>query len=164
MTQPSTPPPPKRPADSATTMTEYVLPTHANVLGNAFGGQILAWIDVCSAICAQRHTGRIAITASIDDLSFERSVKVGQVVRISARVTGAFRTSVEILANVEGEDAMTGERWTCVTAFLTFVAVDASLKPTPVPPLLLESDEDKALAENAAERRARRLERRKETR
>ena len=85
-----TSPAPKRPADSVTTMTEYVLPTHANVLGNVFGGQVLAWIDLCAAICAQRHTRRTAITAGIDELSFERPIKVGQVVHISARVTAAF--------------------------------------------------------------------------
>src|SRR5690349_16278887 len=111
-------------ADSVTTMTEYVLPTHANALGNVFGGQVLAWVDLCAAICAQRHTGRIAITAGIDELSFEQPIQVGQVVRLLARVTGTFRTSLEILVHVEGENAMTGERWTCVTAFVTYVAVD----------------------------------------
>ena len=121
---------PKRVADSLATMTEYVLPTHANALGNVFGGQILAWVDLCAAICAQRHTGSMAITAGVDDLSFEQPIKVGQVVRLSARMTAAFRTSVEILVEVEGEDAMTGARWPCVTAFVTYVAVDAALKPT----------------------------------
>jgi acyl-CoA hydrolase len=148
---------PKRPEDSMTTMTEYVLPTHANVLGNVFGGQVLAWIDLCAAICAQRHMRRIAITAGIDELSFERSIKVGQVVHISARVTAAFRTSIEIVALVEGEDPRTGDRWPCVTAFVTFVGVDDDRKPAPVPPLVIESDEDKARAKEAAERRANRL-------
>jgi acyl-CoA hydrolase len=152
---------PKRPEDSMTTMTEYVLPTHANVLGNVFGGQVLAWIDLCAAICAQRHMRRIAITAGIDELSFERSIKVGQVVHISARITAAFRTSIEIVALVEGEDPRTGERWPCVTAFVTFVGVDDDRKPVPVPPVLLESDEEKSLAEAAAERRAQRLAKRK---
>ena len=152
---------PKRPSDSVTNMTEYVLPTHANVLGNVFGGQVLAWIDLCAAICAQRHMRRIAITAGIDELSFERSIKVGQVVHISARITAAFRTSIEIVALVEGEDPRTGERWPCVTAFVTFVGVDDDRKPVPVPPLLLESDEEKSLAEAAAERRAQRLAKRK---
>lgn len=151
----------KRPDESVTTMTEYVLPTHANVLGNVFGGQVLAWIDLCAAICAQRHMRRIAITAGIDELSFERSIKVGQVVHVSARVTAAFRTSLEIVALVEGEDPLTGERWPCVTAFVTFVGVDDDRKPVPIPPLLLETDHDQALAEAAAERRAHRLEKRK---
>ncbi|MGK3991895.1 acyl-CoA thioesterase [Sorangium sp. So ce1024] len=150
----------KRAADSVTTMTEYVLPTHANALGSIFGGQVLAWIDLCAAICAQRHTGRTVVTAGIDDLSFEHGIKVGQVVRLSARVTATFRTSLEILVTVEGEDAATGHVWPMVTAFVTLVAVDASLRPTDVPPLRLETDEDRRLAEAAAERRARRLSRR----
>ena len=142
-------------------MTEYVLPTHANTLGNVFGGQILAWVDLCAAICAQRHTRSVCITAGIDDLSFERPIKVGQIVRLSARVTATFRTSLEILVDVEGEDGVTGEHWPCVTAFVTYVAVDAALRPTPVPPILLETERDRALAEAAAERRAVRLARRK---
>src|SRR5439155_4566230 len=120
----------KRVADSITTMTEYVLPTHANALGNVFGGQILAWVDLCAAICAQRHTGHMAITAGIDDLSFEKPIHVGQVVRLTARMTAAFNTSVEILVRVEGEEATTGKSWPCVTSLLTFVALDP--KGTPV--------------------------------
>lgn len=142
-------------------MTEYVLPTHANALGTVFGGQILAWMDLCAAICAQRHTGSNVVTAGIDELSFDRSVTVGQVVRIAARITAAFRTSVEILVEVEGEDPTSGSRWPCVTAFVTFVAIDATMRPAPVPPLELQTDEERALAAAAAERRAHRLARRR---
>ena len=151
----------KRVADSITTMTEYVLPTDANVLGSVFGGRILAWVDLCAAICAQRHTGQMAITAAIDDLSFERPIHVGQVVRLTARVTAAFRTSVEILVNVEGEEATTGRSWPCVTALMTFVAIDANGSPVPVPSLEASNDEERAFAAAAAERRAARLARRK---
>jgi acyl-CoA hydrolase len=149
------------PAASLTTMTEYVLPTHANVLGNVFGGQILAWVDICAAICAQRHTGQTTITAGVDDLSFEKPIKVGQVVLLTARVTAAFRTSLEILVEVEGEDAKTGERWPCVTAFVTCVALDGNLTPTPIPPLELVTEEERALYAAAHERRQHRLTRRK---
>jgi acyl-CoA hydrolase len=152
---------PRRVAGSITTMTEYVLPTHANLVGSVFGGQILAWVDLCGAICAQRHTGHLAITAGIDDLSFEKAIRVGQVVRLTAIVTAAFNTSVEILVNVEGEAATTGERWPCVTAFLTFVAVDENGKPTKVPPLEVVNDEERALAAAATERREQRLARRR---
>src|SRR3954447_17438533 len=148
---------PRRVEASLTTMTEYVLPTHANVMGNVFGGQILAWLDLCAAICAQRHTGRTAITAGIDELSFAGPIKVGQVVRLTARMTAAFRTSVEILVEVEGEEATTEARWPCVTAFVTYVAVDDRLLPTPVPPLACESADEKALAEAALVRRQHRL-------
>src|SRR5215471_15008160 len=108
----------KRVADSIATMTEYVLPTHTNALGGVFGGQILAWVDLCAAICAQRHTGHMAITAGIDELSFENPV------------------------SVEGEEATSGARWPCVTAFLTFVAVDEHSAPAAVPPLELVTEEE----------------------
>jgi acyl-CoA hydrolase len=152
---------PRPAARSVTTMTELVLPTHANSLGGVFGGQVLAWIDLAAAICAQRHTGRIVVTAGIDDLSFERPVKVGHVAQITARVTAAFRTSVEVAVQVDGEDARTGERWPCVSAFVTLVAVDESLSPTQVPPLALASGEDRRLTEAATHRRAARLARRR---
>jgi acyl-CoA hydrolase len=158
----STPSAPKHVAESLTTMTEYVLPVHANVLGTVFGGQILAWVDLCAAICAQRHTGHLSITAGIDDLSFANGIHVGQVVRLTARVTAAFTTSIEILVNVEGEEATSGARWPCVTAFMTFVALDSQGTPAAVPPLEVSTDEERALAADAAERRARRLARRKQ--
>jgi acyl-CoA hydrolase len=141
-------------------MTEYVLPTHANALGNVFGGQIVAWMDLCAAICAQRHTGRVAITAGIDELSFDGAIRVGQVVRLRARVTATFRTSLEVEVVVEGEDATTGRTWPCCSALLTFVAVDDERRPTPVAPLAIGTDEERALADEAAERRAARLARR----
>jgi acyl-CoA hydrolase len=156
-----TTPPPRTPERSLTTMTELVLPTHANSLGSVFGGQVLAWIDLCAAICAQRHTGRIVTTAGIDELSFERPIKVGQVAQITARITASFRTSVEVRVQVDGEDARTGERWPCVSAFVTFVAVDDDQRPTAVPPVELATDEDHALARDAAERRAARLAKRR---
>ncbi len=156
-----TPAAPRTPERSITTMTELVLPTHANSLGSVFGGQVLAWIDLCAAICAQRHTGRIVTTAGIDELSFERPIKVGQVAQVTARITAAFRTSVEVLVQVDGEDARTGERWPCVSAFVTFVAVDDDQRPTAVPPVEPATEEDRALARDAAERRAARLARRR---
>src|SRR3954467_6458408 len=119
----------KTQAASRTQMTEYVLPQHANALGGVFGGQIMAWIDLCAAICAQRHSGRMAVTAFVDDLKFEEPVRVGEVVRLDARVTATFRTSMEIEIIVEGEDATTGRRWPCVTARLTFVAIDELRRP-----------------------------------
>ncbi len=152
---------PKPAADSITTMTELVLPTHANSLGTIFGGQVLAWIDLCAAICAQRHTGWIVTTAGIDDLSFERPIHIGQVACVTARITAAFRTSVEVKVEVFGEAATTGERWPCVSAFVTFVAVDDAQKPVQVRPLALVSEEDHQHAADANERRAHRLARRK---
>lgn len=151
---------PRTPTRSRTQMTEYVLPTHANALGNVFGGQILAWMDICAAICAQRHAGTIAVTAGIDDLAFERSIKVGQVARVEAQVTAAFRSSLEVEVVVLGEEPSTGRTWPCVTAFMTFVAIDEAGAPRGVPPLVLETDDERRRAREAADRRAQRLSKR----
>ncbi|MCA9586667.1 MAG: acyl-CoA thioesterase [Myxococcales bacterium] len=151
---------PRAQSTSLTEMTEYVLPQHANALGNVFGGQIMAWIDLCAAITAQRYCGRMAVTAFVDDLQFVRPVRVGEVVRLEARVTAAFRTSVEIEVIVHGERAMTGERWLCVDALLTFVAIDEHGKPTAVPPLALDDDKVRASQAAGEERRAARLSKR----
>lgn len=148
---------PRPQAHSRTQMTEYVLPQHANALGGVFGGQIMAWIDLCAAICAQRHSGHMAVTAFVDDLKFEEPVRVGEVVRLDARVTATFRTSMEIEVVVEGEDATSGRRWPCVDARLTFVAIDASRKPTPLPPLALDTDEVRASQAAGEARRQARL-------
>src|SRR5580693_10505189 len=120
---------PRPQSASITTMTEYVLPQHSNVLGGVFGGQIMAWVDLCAAICSQRHSGRQTVTAFIDDLKFEKPVRVGEVVRLEARVTATFRTSMEIAIDVTGEDSRTGRRWPCVRALTVFVALDDDGKP-----------------------------------
>ena len=149
----------KKQSQSKTDMTEYVLPQHANALGNVFGGQIMAWVDLCGAIAAQRHSGRIAVTAFIDDMKFEQPVKVGEVVRLCARVTATFRTSMEVEVSVEGEDSRTGKRWPCVSALLTFVALGDDGKPTPVPALELDSDDVRASQKAGEARRTERLSR-----
>jgi acyl-CoA hydrolase len=145
---------------SLTEMTELVLPQHSNVLGSAFGGTVLAWIDVAGAICAQRHSGRVSVTASIDEVSFVAPIRVGDVVILSARINAAFRTSVEVTVTVQVEDRVTAHRRACVEAFMTFVAVDDAGKPTEVPPLLAETAEDERRAREAQDRRAARLSKR----
>ena len=82
----------------------------------------------------------MAVTAFVDDLMFQQPVRVGEVVHLSARITATFRTSMEISVVVQGEDAKTRRRWPCVNALVTYVAIDDARKPTPVPPLLLDSD------------------------
>ena len=109
-------------------MTEYVLPQHANALGTVFGGQIMAWVDLCAAICSQRHSGKVTVTAFVDDVKFQEPVKIGEVVRLKARVTATFRTSMEIEVVVQGEDPRTQRVWPCVDALLVFVAIDARVE------------------------------------
>lgn len=142
---------------SMTEMTEYVLPQHANIADTVFGGQIMAWVDLCAAICAQRHAGRPCVTAFVDDLLFKRPVRVGQVVKLRAQVIATFRTSMEIDVRVSGEDTVTGEQWPTVEARVVFVAMDSERRPTAVPPLLLETDADRAGQAAAEERRKTRL-------
>jgi len=152
--------PPRAQAESITEMTEYVLPQHANVFGNVFGGQIMAWVDLCAAICAQRHSTRPCVTAFIDDMLFQGPVRVGEVVHLRAKVTATFRTSMEIEVVVTGEDSLTRRRWPCVKCMIVFVAIDDERKPTPVPPLLLDSDVLRASQAAAESRRRARLEKR----
>jgi acyl-CoA hydrolase len=142
---------------SITDMVEYVLPQHANIGGTVFGGQIMAWVDLCAAICAQRHAGHPCVTAFVDDLLFKQPVRVGQVVRLRASIMAAFRTSMEIDVQVTGEDTVTGETWPTVECRVTFVAMDAERKPTPVPPLELRTDADREAQRAAEERRRARL-------
>ncbi len=141
---------------SVTHMTEFVLPPHANSFGNVFGGQIMAWVDICAAICANRHARLPCVTAFVDDLHFVAPVGVGEIVRLEGRVTAAFRTSVEVTVEVTGENPVEARRWLCTLATLTFVAVGADRKPTPVPPLLLDSAELVESQRAGEERRERR--------
>jgi acyl-CoA hydrolase len=149
--------PPRSQAASLTTMTEYVLPQHSNLFGGVFGGQIMAWVDLCAAICAQRHSGRPAVTAFVDDLKFQKPVRIGEVVRLEARVNAVFRTSMEIAVEVTGEDSRTGRTWPCVHALTVFVAIGDDGKPTAVPPLLLEDEATRASQAAGEARRAQRL-------
>lgn len=154
----TSPMPPRAQADSLTEMTEYVLPPHANALGNVFGGQIMSWVDLCAAICAQRHAGRLCVTAMVDELRFQGPVRVGEVVRLTARVTAAFRTSLEVSVVVHGEEPWSRREWPCVDARLTFVGVDADQKPAEVPALLLDTDAIRRSQAAGAQRRKERLE------
>jgi acyl-CoA hydrolase len=151
---------PRARSASATEMLEYVLPQHANLYGTVFGGQIMAWVDLCAVVCAQRHASRPCVTAAIDALLFKRPVRVGQVVRLRAHITAAFRTSMEVEVSVLGEDTVTGEQWPTVECRATIVAISDDLKPAPVPPLLIESDAQREAHVAAEERRRARLARR----
>ncbi len=146
----------KRPSDSFTEMTELVLPQHANAIGTAFGGVIMSWIDICSSIAAKRHCGRVSVTARVDALEFRAPIKIGDVVRLTARLNAAFKTSMEIGVRVEREHAETGERALCADARTTFVNIGDNGKPCAVPPLLADTEEDHRLAAAAADRRKRR--------
>jgi acyl-CoA hydrolase len=152
----------RRVRDSATVMTQLVLPQHANVHGTVLGGTVMHWIDLAAAVVANRHCRRPVVTAAMDDLSFMAPIEVGELALIHARITLVDRSSMEIRVEVESENLLSGTRRHTSTAFVTFVALDTSTRrPTPVPPLLLETDEERAEHVRALERRRLRLERRK---
>ena len=138
-------------------MVQLVLPNDANTLGNVLGGMVLHWADLAAAVVAHRHCRSEAVTASMDQVSFLAPIKVGQVAAISARMTDVGRTSMEIRVDVESEDLMSGERHKTSTAYMTFVAIDKSGRPKKVPPLILETEEERREAREAQARRAERL-------
>jgi acyl-CoA hydrolase len=152
---------PRSPRDSITEMTEVVMPQHANTMGAAFGGTAMGWIDICAAIVARRHCGHVAVTAFVDDLEFLGPIRVGDLVKLTGRINAAFGSSMEIEVTLEREDPDTRTLTLCVEALLVFVHLDKNMRPAPVPPLLLETDEDRERYEGAAKRRAEHKARRK---
>lgn len=144
---------------SQVVMTELVLPSHTNSLGSIFGGVIMSWIDIAAAIAAQRHSNKEVVTASLDDLSFIAPVYKGWVVNLKSRVNFVSRTSMEVGVRVDAENPRTGEVFHTASAYLTFVALSADGKPTPVPGLVLESDEDRRRSAEALRRRELRMKR-----
>jgi acyl-CoA hydrolase len=138
-------------------MNELVLPNDTNTLGNLMGGRLLHFMDVCAAIAAKRHSNRTCVTASVDSVDFRSAVRLGEVVVLEATVNRAFTTSMEVGIDVWAEDTATGERRRCNRAFYTFVAVDQSGRPIPVPAVAPETDAERARHEAAGRRRELRL-------
>ena len=151
--------PAKSPAQSTAVMTQYILPSDANPLNAAFGGRVLEWIDICGAIAAGRHCRNAVVTAGMDDLHFHAAIRVGWVVTLRSRVLAAFRSSMEVAVLVTAENPLTGEQQLTTSALLTFVALNSSGGRAQVPPLLVETAEERAVSEAAHARRRARLER-----
>ncbi len=138
-------------------MTHLVMPSDANVLGSAFGGKIVEWTDLAGSIAAMRHSRMPCVTASIDQLSFLAPVRIGHIAILRAQVNAVFSTSMEVGVEVLSEDPISGARRKCCDAYLTFVALGADRRPTRVPPLRAETDEERRREREAAVRRASRL-------
>jgi acyl-CoA hydrolase len=147
----------KKPADSITIMTELVLPNDTNVFGNLMGGRLMYWMDIAAALAAHKHCNAPVVTASVDNISFESPIKLGNVVHIVAKITRAFTTSMEIHLNVWGEDLTHQYKYKSNEAYYTFVAMDPNTKPRVVPQLIPETDDEKKLFEGALRRRQLRL-------
>ncbi|MFQ3215172.1 MAG: acyl-CoA hydrolase [Marivirga sp.] len=148
---------PKNPKDTYTIMTELILPNDTNPLHNLMGGRLMHWMDIVSAISAQKHSNRIVVTASVDNISFENPIALGDVVTLESKVTRAFSSSMEVHIMVKGENIPSGKKYVSNSAFFTFVAVDQSGKPIDVPELIPETDDETELFEGALRRRQLRL-------
>src|SRR3989441_12747987 len=150
---------PKRSAESATEMVQVVLPNDANPLGFILGGTVMHLIDIAGAIACHRHTRTLLVTAAVDGLEFLHPIKIGDLIILKSRVTCTFNTSLEAQVDVYSEELLTGKRQLTSRAYLTFVAISQDGGRLPVPPLLVESDEDRRVCEEARVRRTERLKR-----
>lgn len=132
----------RTPEESKTILTDLVLPSETNPLNNLFGGELLARMDRAASIAARRHSRHIVVTASVNHVAFNRSIPLGSVVTVQAKVSRAFKTSMEVFIDVWTEDRESGLRTKANEAIYTFVAVDEAGKPVPVPELIPESKEE----------------------
>ena len=146
--------------DSQVFSTELVLPNDTNQLGNLLGGRLMHWIDIAAAIAAQRHSGHVCVTASVDELNFHHPIKLGEIVTLQASVNRAFRTSMEIGVLVTTYGLKRGAGRRANNAYLTFVAIDKKGRPAAVSPIFPETHDEGRRYEEALERREQRLQRR----
>lgn len=143
--------------ETANIMTELVLPNDTNTLGNLMGGRLMHWMDIAAAISAMRHCNRPVVTASVDNVSFARPVKLGNILSIETKVTRSFNSSMEVYLKVWAEDLHAKNRYMSNEAYLTFVALNADGTPCKVPELVPETDEEKEKFAGALRRRQLRL-------
>ena len=149
--------PGKHPRESRVEMTEMILPSDANPIGTVFGGKVMQWIDVAAGIAAARHCRKVVVTVSMDTLHFHAPMRVGEVAVLEAKINAAFKTSMECGVTVHSEDLLTGEQRLCTSALLTFVALGKDDRPTRVPPLLPETEDECRVFAEAQLRREVRL-------
>jgi acyl-CoA hydrolase len=139
----------KSPRQSAVETRYLVMPHQANPHGTVFGGVVMAWMDMVAAMTAQRHCGKEVVTAGIDSLVFKEPINIGDHVVLRASINYVSRSSMEVGVQVAREDPYTGRKVVATTAHLTFVALDENKKPTPVPPVLPQTEQEKRRYENA---------------
>jgi acyl-CoA hydrolase len=147
----------KTPKDSQIIMTELVLPNDTNVFGNLMGGRLMYWMDIAAALCAGKHCNSPVVTASVDNISFENPIKLGNAVHIHASMSRAFTTSMEVHLNVWGEDYLSQQKYKSNEAYYTFVSLDMNRKPMAVPGVRPETEDEIKLFEGALRRRQLRL-------
>ena len=147
----------KRPSDSLTIMNELVLPNDTNTLHNLMGGRLLHWMDICSAIAAQKHAHAICVTAAVNNVAFNQPIKLGNLVTLQAKCVRAFNTSMEIYIEVWTQDLTKGNKVKCNEAFYTFVALNEEGETVQVPHIEPLTDEERELYDNALLRRQQKL-------
>lgn len=152
--------PPKRASESATEMVQVVLPNDANPMGFMLSGAVMHLVDIAGAIAAFRHAHALMVTAAVDSLEFLNPIKVGDFIVLKSRVTATFTTSLEVEVKVYSEEALTGKRQMTSRAHLTFVTLERDGARVQIPPLAIETEEDKQALEAATLRRAAHLARR----
>ena len=133
----------KTPQESMAMGTHIVLPDDTNTLGNLMGGRLMYWMDVMAAVAAHRHCGRVVVTASVNNISFNRPIQLGDFVTLEAKVTRAFGSSMEVFIDVWVEDHKSGDKMKCNEAIFTFVAVDQIGNTIEVPGLIPETELEK---------------------
>ncbi len=142
---------------SRISIAQLMQPEHANNAGNVHGGWIMKLADEAGALASMRHARRRVVTVAIDSMVFRQPIRLGDLVVLTAEVTYAGHTSMEVEVQVQAENPISGERTHTNTAYLVYVALDDQGLPTPVPPLLAETEDEKRRLEQARERQARRL-------
>ncbi len=148
--------------NSAVEMTEYVFPNDTNQMGNLYGGRLMHWLDICAAISASRHSNRVCVTASVDEINFIHPIHAGEVVILRASVNRVFRTSMEVGVKVFSQNLLTGTMVHTNTAYLTFVGIDEKGRPAEVAQITPESEDEKRRYTLALARRETRLQHRKQ--
>ena len=148
---------PKHPQDTHIIMSELVLPNDTNTLGNLMGGRLMHWMDIAAAISAQKHCNCPVVTASVDNVSFNNPIKLGNLLTIEARLTRAFNTSMEVYLKVWGEDLSAQYKYLTNEAYLTFVALDPHGKPRKVPEIIPQTEDEQKFFDGALRRRQLRL-------
>ena len=143
----------RTPSESKTILTDLVLPSETNPLNNLFGGELLARMDRAASIAARRHSRRIVVTASVNHVAFNKMIPLGSVVTVEAKISRAFKTSMEIYIDVWIEDRESGICSKANEAIYTFVAVNEQGTPVPVPPVSPETDNEKERYDGALRRK-----------
>ncbi len=148
---------PKPISASRITISQLMHPEHANLLGNVHGGWIMKLVDEAGALTCMRHAQRKVVTVAIDSMVFRQPIRIGDLIILNAEVAYTGHTSMEAAVEVLAENPITGEQTHTNTAYLVYVALDDEGRPTSVPPLQAETEEDQRKMEQAQQRQERRL-------